>query len=108
MAIGKLNSTKKTSSELKNLKVNSTFDSKFRMIFIPFLCSIIVILFFPFLLTQYYNIFNWGFSEKDGVIGDTIGGTMGPFIAIAAAILTFLAFWVQYKANEQQKKRLEN
>lgn len=36
-----------------------------------------------------------------GPIGDTIGGIMGPFIAIVAAILTFLAFWVQYKANEQ-------
>lgn len=29
---------------------------------------------------------------------------MGPFVAIAAAILTFLAFWVQYKANEQQRQ----
>lgn len=29
---------------------------------------------------------------------------MGPFVAIAAAILTFLAFWVQFKANEQQRK----
>ena len=38
---------------------------------------------------------------------------MSPFIAIAAAILTFFAFWVQYKANEQQKidlkvERFEN
>jgi len=106
METRKLSPTKKTSSELKKIKVNNTFDSKFMMIFIPFLCSIIVILFVPYLLTQ-YNVFNWGFSEKDGVIGDTIGGTMGPFIAIGAAILTFLAFWVQYKANEQQKKDLK-
>ena len=28
---------------------------------------------------------------------------MGPFIAIAAAGLTFIAFWVQYKANIQQR-----
>ncbi len=45
------------------------------------------------------------FSES-GPIGDTIGGILGPFIAIAAAILTFLAFWVQFKANEQQKRDL--
>jgi len=38
-----------------------------------------------------------------GQIGDTIGGIMGPFVAIAASILTFIAFWVQYKANIQQR-----
>lgn len=42
------------------------------------------------------------FSDK-GQIGDTIGGIMGPFVAIAAAGLTFIAFWVQYKANIQQR-----
>lgn len=42
------------------------------------------------------------FSDT-GEIGDTIGGIMGPFIAIAAAGLTFIAFWVQYKANIQQR-----
>ena len=42
--------------------------------------------------------------RNTGQIGDTIGGIMGPFVAIAAAILTFLAFWVQFKANEQQRK----
>lgn len=44
---------------------------------------------------------NLDFS-KTGQIGDTIGGIMGPFIAITASILTFIAFWVQYKANKQQ------
>ena len=43
-----------------------------------------------------------------GQIGDTIGGTMGPFVAIAVGILTFLAFWVQYKANEQQKADMKD
>lgn len=28
---------------------------------------------------------------------------MGPFVALAAAGLTFIAFWVQYKANIQQR-----
>lgn len=63
---------------------------------------IILICTLPALLTQTtYCLFN--FSDT-GQIGDTIGGVMGPFVAIAAAILTFLAFWVQYKANEQQRK----
>lgn len=30
-----------------------------------------------------------------GQIGDTIGGIMGPFIAILAALLNFIAFWAQ-------------
>lgn len=65
---------------------------------------ILVILSFPILFTK----FSWldlDFTHT-GEIGDTIGGIMSPFIAIAAAILTFLAFWVQYIANETQKKAL--
>ncbi len=51
--------------------------------------------------------------SKTGEIGDTIGGIMGPFVAITASALTFLAFWVQYKANRQQRidialERFEN
>ncbi len=39
-----------------------------------------------------------------GQIGDTIGGIMGPFVAIIAAFLTFIAFWVQYQANIKQRE----
>ena len=39
------------------------------------------------------------FTET-GQIGDTIAGTMGPFIAIAGVIVTFLAFLMQKKAND--------
>jgi hypothetical protein len=42
-----------------------------------------------------------------GVIGDTYGGTLGPTIAIVAAFLTFLAFWIQYIANIQQEKYIK-
>lgn len=58
------------------------------------------------------------FTET-GQIGDTIGGTMGPFIAIAGVIVTFLAFLMQKKANDiiseqhdddkkREDKRLQN
>ena len=62
----------------------------------------LIILFLPVLLTKFPFCIS-DFSNT-GPIGDTIGGIMGPFVAIAAAILTFLAFWVQFKANEQQRK----
>ena len=45
------------------------------------------------------------FTET-GQIGDTIGGLMGPFIAMAGVFLTFVAFLMQVKANEIQREQL--
>jgi hypothetical protein len=42
-------------------------------------------------------------SKDRGPIGDAFGGTLSPVIAWIAAVLTFVAFYVQYRANEQQK-----
>ncbi|RZJ52243.1 MAG: hypothetical protein EOO44_12445, partial [Flavobacterium sp.] len=42
--------------------------------------------------------------DNIGIIGDTVGGLLNPIFAVPATILTFLAFWVQYKANQQQQK----
>lgn len=58
---------------------------------------LIVICALPIVLTRPGFI---NFTET-GQIGDTIGGTMGPFIAIVAALLTFIAFWVQFEANQE-------
>lgn len=89
-------------AEKKRLK---TFDKQFVAIFTTVLLIMISFLSFPYLFTS-RSWFNLDFTDK-GEIGDTIGGISGPFIAIAAAILTFLAFWVQFKANEQQKIDLQ-
>lgn len=45
--------------------------------------------------------------EKMGSIGDLFGGIFNPIVAIAAALLTFLAFYVQYKANDEVRKQFE-
>lgn len=42
--------------------------------------------------------------SKSGEIGDTIGGIMNPFVALVGVLLTFLAFYMQIKANQIQKK----
>jgi hypothetical protein len=42
--------------------------------------------------------------QNTGEIGDTIGGLMNPFIALAGVIVTGLAFYIQYKANQQQRE----
>jgi len=80
----------------------TTFDKSFWIYMIAFFLIIGVICFFPYWFTR-FSLFSFDFTET-GQIGDTIGGIMTPFIAIAAAGLTFLAFWVQYKANEQQRQ----
>lgn len=82
-----------------------TFGKQFWIIFGLFLLFIVIILFFPYWFTQ-FNIVSFDF-EQTGSIGDTIGGILGPFVAIGGAILTFFAFWVQYQANEQQKLDLK-
>ncbi len=68
-------------------------------IWIVFAVFILILLALPSIFIQP------GFLDfsQTGQIGDTIGGTMGPFIAIVAALLTFIAFWVQYEANIKQR-----
>lgn len=55
----------------------------------------------PMMLTQYFSWMH--FSEKTGQIGDTLGGIMNPFVALSSVIITFLAFYIQYKANLLQR-----
>ncbi|WP_298516435.1 putative phage abortive infection protein [uncultured Kordia sp.] len=87
------------------MKKDNPFDEQFRKITKWFVIIILIILLIPFLLTQnYFSIIDF---TKTGNIGDTIGGIAGPFIAIIAAALTFLAFWIQYKANEQLRKDIQ-
>lgn len=81
---------------------NKTFDKKFNQYKLFFLIIILLICILPIIFTRKGCDF-LDFSNT-GQIGDTIGGIMGPFVAIVAAALTFLAFWVQFKANEQQRQ----
>lgn len=64
---------------------------------------IIISFFAPWVLTQFSII---DFTET-GPIGDTLGGIMNPFIAIAGVIVTYLAFYMQYKANQYQREQFE-
>lgn len=84
----------------ENSKKNKTFTFDFWIYLAIFLALIVIICCFPAWFTKPGKLD----FRNTGQIGDTIGGIMGPFVAIAAAILTFLAFWVQFKANEQQRK----
>lgn len=58
----------------------------------------------PILFTN--NSSRWDFSDT-GQIGDTIGGIMNPFIAIGGVIMTFLAFYMQIRANKLQREQFQ-
>jgi len=62
--------------------------------------------FAPLILTQPAFANDLNFTEK-GQIGDVIGGLMSPFIAISASILTFMAFYIQYKANKEVQNQFK-
>jgi hypothetical protein len=63
--------------------------------------SLFFIIILPWILTrECLSIVDY---KSTGAIGETINGISGPFIALLASILTFLAFYIQYKANIQQK-----
>lgn len=56
----------------------------------------------PILFTQSSS--KWDFTET-GQIGDTIGGIMNPFIALGGVVMTFLAFYMQIRANKLQREQ---
>jgi len=47
-------------------------------------------------------------QDISGPIGDTIGGLVNPFIALAAVIVTGLAFYMQYEANKQARQQFND
>ena len=67
--------------------------------------AILLILILPLIFLK-YPLFGLEFP-KSSEVGDTMGGILGPLIAIIAAILTFLAFWIQYQANQIQIKNFD-
>lgn len=69
-----------------------------------FCIAAILIFFLPVVITKCSWI---GLADKPNEIGDTIGGIMGPAVALLGAILTFMAFWVQYEANIEQRRQFD-
>jgi len=76
-----------------------------KIYFLLVLAFVTIVLAFisPFILTRPSVNQDFDFSTS-GQIGDTIGGLMNPFIALAGVIVTGLAFYIQYKANQQQRE----
>lgn len=82
---------------------NTRFGFKLLIIVLSSLSLMLIIFSFfaPKLLVQKAKSMDLIFTDT-GSIGDTIGGLMNPFIALAGVMVTFLAFFIQYKFNEFQ------
>lgn len=66
----------------------------------------IIFIVFSFFAPYVFTHFHTGIDfSNTGEIGDTIGGIMNPFIAIAGVIATFLAFIMQVRANKIQSQQ---
>lgn len=62
----------------------------------------------PIILTQTPLSSDSKIDFRDtGQIGDTIGGITSPLISLLGAIITFLAFWIQVKANKVQTEQFD-
>lgn len=87
-----------TNSKTNNWIVN--FNLKLSLIFVIIAAFTIVLFTLPvFYSEQEISIF--------GQLGDLFGGIMNPLIAISAALLTFLAFWMQYQANQDIQQQFK-
>lgn len=65
---------------------------------------IVGIVILPWLLSQHY----WKFSfNHTGQIGDTIGGITAPLVGLVSAILIYLAFKVQIRANLEIQRQFK-
>lgn len=65
---------------------------------------IILSCFAPVIFTQCSSLVDF---TGTGQIGDTIGGTMSPVVAIAGVFMTFIAFLMQINANRIQSEQLK-
>ncbi|WP_179321183.1 putative phage abortive infection protein [Winogradskyella helgolandensis] len=59
-----------------------------------------------FLLLPAFLTNNYDFKNL-GPIGDLVGGFLNPIIGVVAALLTFLAFYIQYLANLQVQEQFK-
>jgi len=69
-----------------------------------FITSFILFFIGPEIIQARYGTMS---MQEKGEAGDNFSGTLSPVIAWVAAILTFAAFYIQYVANEQQKRYLQ-
>lgn len=85
-------------------KTNKIFDETFIGFLSIFLFLMLFVFLSPSMVKSYYEkLLNENEAHN---IGNALSGLVGPFVAVVAALITFLAFWVQYKWNTIQRNDL--
>jgi len=84
---------------LKAGKIKTCITTVIAMLLVLLVCFLV-----PFYITGWK--LPWGYDNKTALIGDSMGGTLGPIIGFIGVILTFLAFYIQYDANKVQREAL--
>ena len=79
----------------------------FRIVLLLLCVSLLIIGFIPIILPMMNKCWSLGLGTETGVIGDSIGGMTAPFFGLLNAIIVYLAFQQQIRANEIQKQALE-
>lgn len=101
---------------LSMLTFKNIFDNYFKRvnknyIITPLIVISLILIIVSFLSPYYFTKTDIGnsisFTEKTGFTGDTLGGIMNPFIALAGAVLTFIAFYIQKIANDDIKNQFK-
>lgn len=64
----------------------------------------LVIAFYALSVASTFSDFSSEFYQASANISATLYNSMSPFIAIVAALLTFMAFWMRYNANQEMLK----
>ncbi|GEM_PF-5060102 len=90
--------------EIKNNPDSSRLIITISSIFL--ITMFVLVLLIAFILPR-PAIFDSFDMSKHSDTGNAIGGILTPFIAIIAALLTFVAFWVQYAFNKIQRNDIE-
>lgn len=61
-------------------------------------------LLFMVLLAMIFGLFKADSIDNFGNLGDALGGVTAPILGSLAIVVTFLAFWIQYEANQEIRK----
>ena len=95
--------------EKRKSKSKKPYDLDYRvkaaLVFTALLVALSLIV--PILIVYDENTSTFNFEGK-GNIGDTLGGAMNPFIALAGVVVTGLAFYMQYRANKIQRELFDD
>jgi hypothetical protein len=98
------------------LSFKNIFDNYFKRVNKNYLITLLIVISVVLIIVSFLSPFYFTgnligdpivFDEKTGQTGDTLGGIMNPFIALAGAVLTFIAFYIQKIANDDIKNQFK-